>query len=81
MSENEASLVTQSASPKPLSWREKRWQRRRQRQNMEELVGWILVPLILVGAAWILSQIINATGTTPTALYDNVQILVNGGKK
>jgi hypothetical protein len=39
------------APAKPqLSWREKRWERRRKRKFAEEILGWILVPFILVRA-------------------------------
>ncbi|GGK29940.1 hypothetical protein [Salinarimonas ramus] len=36
----------------PLSEREKRWERRRKRHVLEEILGWVLVPVILVGLYW-----------------------------
>lgn len=43
---------TQAAAP--LTAREQRWQRRRRRYWMEEILGWLLVPVILIGLYWAL---------------------------
>jgi len=55
------------------SWREKRWERRHRRRAAEEVVGWILVPIILVGAFWSLKAILGAFGSSPTALIQGIK--------
>ena len=37
-------------APAKLSWREKRYRRRRRRVWFEEVLAWVLVPVIVVGA-------------------------------
>ncbi|KAA2235141.1 hypothetical protein [Salinarimonas soli] len=51
-----------------LSWREKRWERRRKRKFAEEVLGWILVPLILAGCYGLVVAVLAALGTTPGAV-------------
>ena len=41
------------ASGQRLTWREQRWERRRRRRVVEEALGWLLVPVILVGGYWL----------------------------
>ncbi len=53
-----------------LSWREQRWERRRKRRLAEEIAGWILVPLILVGSYFLLSALLTALGTSPGAVIE-----------
>jgi hypothetical protein len=65
-------------APVRLSWREKRWQRRRRRRMAEEVLGWILVPVIVVSAYGFLKLILGALGTTPTAVLDGLQVLLAG---
>lgn len=62
-----------------LSWREKRWQRRRRRKLFEEVLGWILVPIILVALYWAIKAGLNAAGTSPSALIAGIRQLVTGG--
>jgi hypothetical protein len=40
---------TPTPQAQKLTWREKRWERRRKRRMFEEVLGWILVPVILIG--------------------------------
>lgn len=56
------------------SWRERRWARRRQRRRIEEALGWVLVPLILVGCYWVTKATLNAFGTSPTAVLQALRI-------
>jgi hypothetical protein len=65
--------------PRKLSWREKRWQRRRRRRLFEEILGWILVPVICVALYWGVRAGLNAAGTSPTAVIQAIKTLVSGG--
>ncbi len=47
------------------SWFEKRRQRRRRRERMEELVAWIVVPLIAVMGWWAWLQVKDQIRGTP----------------
>ena len=61
------------AAPAKMTWREKRYQRRRRRVWFEELLGWILVPLILFGCYWLGDTILTAVGMSPSAIYDGIK--------
>ena len=67
------------APARKLSWREKRWQRRRRRRLFEEILGWILVPVICVALYWGVRAGLNAAGTSPTAVIQAIKTLVSGG--
>lgn len=69
---------TDTAPAERLSGRERRWLRRRRRIVFEEVLGWILVPLILVGVYWLIKIALAALGTTPTALFENVKAALQG---
>jgi hypothetical protein len=60
-------------------WREQRWERRRRRRLFEEVLGWILVPIILIAIYWGLRAGLNALGTTPTALIQGIRTAIRGG--
>ena len=57
-----------AASSTRLSRREERWARRRRRKWFEEAVGWVLVPLILLGCYWMLDTGLHALGTSIPAV-------------
>jgi hypothetical protein len=63
-----------SASLEPtkarLSWRERRWERRRKRQVFEEFLGWVLVPVIVVGCYFGAVAVLGALGTSPAAVVE-----------
>lgn len=63
---------TASARPKPLSPREQRRRRRRARHRGEEILGWILVPLILIGVVWGVNAGLEAMGTSPGVVWDQL---------
>ena len=67
--------------PEPLSWREKRWERRRKRKIAEEVLGWILVPLILLAGYGFLKVILGALGTTPGAVLGGIKAFMSGIEK
>ena len=81
----ESPVETAPAQPDPapttapqLTWREKRWQRRRRRRMFEEMLGWILVPIILVAGYWAVVAGLNAAGTSPSALIAGIRQLMTG---
>lgn len=59
-------------SPK-LTRREKRRQRRRRRKIGEEILGWILVPVILFACYWSVNAGFAFFGTTPGAVFDQLK--------
>ena len=67
------------APAQKLTGRDKRWQRRRRRKIFEEVLGWILVPIILVALYWAVKAGLNAAGTSPTAIVQGIRGLVSGG--
>ena len=64
-------------APAKLSWREKRYQRRRRRVWLEEILGWILVPAILLGCYWLLNVGLNAVGTSPAAIMEGIDAIIS----
>lgn len=64
------------AAPAKLSWREKREIRRRRRVWFEEILGWILVPVILFGAYWLLDLILTTLGTSPAAIIEGLEAIM-----
>ncbi|MEZ0170443.1 hypothetical protein [Microvirga sp. TS319] len=62
--------------PKP-SWREKRERRRRRRVWFEEILGWVLVPAIIVGCYWSLKAGLAAMGSSPEALMEGFRTLTD----
>lgn len=64
------------ATPRKLSWREKRWQRRRRRRVVEEVTGIFLVPVILLGSYWIVNTILEGLGTSVPAIVQGVQAII-----
>jgi hypothetical protein len=75
-------MPLEQAPAAPLSKRaaggDKRWERRRRRIWFEELLGWILVPLILVCGYWAADGILTAMGSSPAALFSNLGIVLRG---
>ncbi|MXQ11097.1 hypothetical protein [Microvirga makkahensis] len=70
--------ATRIIEPRPkLSWREQRELRRRRRIWFEEILGWILVPAIIVGCYWLLNVGLAAMGTSPEALMEGFRAIVD----
>ena len=63
------------------SWREKRWERRRRRRFSEEVLGWVLVPTILIAGFWAAKAGLNALGTSPTQLVQGIRAAVSASGK
>ena len=59
-----------------MSWREKRYQRRRRRVWFEEILGWILVPVIVIGCYWLLDGGLSALGTSPAAIIEGIEAVI-----
>ena len=60
------------------SWREKRWERRRRRRFFEEILGWVLVPIILIATFWAVKAGLNAMGTNFTSLVQGIKTALSG---
>lgn len=74
---HEGPLEPAPAPPQPvkLTWREKRWERRRKRRVFEEVLGWILVPVILIALYWAVKASLAALGTSPSAVIQALRAL------
>lgn len=70
-------LAPATASPAKKTWREKRWERRRRRIWFEELLGWILVPIIVIASYWALKGGLALLGTTPTDVIQMIKTLAS----
>jgi hypothetical protein len=71
----EASRALDAAAK--LTWREKRYKRRRRRVWFEEILGWILVPIILLGCYWLLNIALAAIGTSPNAIVEGIEAIIS----
>lgn len=65
-----------TASRYKKSWREKRWERRHRRRMAEEALGWVLVPVIVIGGFWAVKATLSALGTSPSALIQGVKAVL-----
>ena len=65
------------SAPAKMSWREKRYQRRRRRVWFEEILGWILVPVILIACYWLFDTTLAAVGTSPAAIIEGVKAVID----
>ncbi|MFC4174792.1 hypothetical protein ACFOYU_22520 [Microvirga sp. GCM10011540] len=63
---------TAAAPATRLSWRQEREIRRRRRVWFEEILGWILVPVIVVGSYWLVETVLNALGTSVDAIIEGL---------
>jgi len=71
-----ATDVAASASQR-RNWRDERELRRRRRVWLEELMGWILVPIILVGGYWLVVGGLDALGTSPSAIISGLSTITS----
>mgnify|MGYP006919973979 CR=1 FL=1 len=71
---NEGPLAPAStvAPPPKLTGREKRRLRRRRRIIGEEILAWMLVPLIVLAGYWAVTAGLSAMGTSPSAVLDQL---------
>jgi len=69
--------TTPAIVPAKASWREKRRKRRRRRVWFEEVLGWILVPMIVIGSYWLVEGILGAVGTSFSAIFAGLSAIAN----
>lgn len=62
-------------------WREKRWERRRRRRFTEEVLGWVLVPVILLSGFWAVRAGLGALGTNFTDLIKGIRTALSAAGK
>jgi hypothetical protein len=60
------------------TWREQRWERRRRRIWLEELLGWILVPIIIVGTYALVEVSFAAMGTDLQTVIAGIGNVISG---
>lgn len=58
--------------PAKPSWREQRRNRRRRRVWFEEVLGWVLVPVIVIGSYWLVEGMLAAVGTSFSAIFNGL---------
>ena len=56
--------------PQKPSGKELRRQRRRRRRRGEEILAWVLVPLICFGIYWSITAVFDFMGTSPGQVWD-----------
>jgi len=66
-----------ASAPTKVSWREQRYKRRRRRVWFEEILGWILVPLIVIGSYWLFEATLNAIGTSTEAIINGIRSITS----
>jgi len=74
-----AESTSTARMPRPakqqLTAKERRWERRRRRHLYEEILGWILVPTILVALYFAGMWLLDLFGTTPEALIEGMKTI------
>ena len=68
--------ATPAALAKP-TWREQRRNRRRRRVWFEEVLGWILVPVIVIGSYWLVEGMLAAVGTSFSAIFNGLTTITS----
>lgn len=58
--------------PQKLTRREERRRRRRSRRRGEELLAWVLVPIICLGIYWGITAGFDFLGTSPGQVWDQL---------
>lgn len=69
---HEGPLTPVTAPPPKLTRREERRLRRKRRRRSEEILGWILVPVMIYGIYWGISAGFDFLGTTPGTVWDQL---------
>jgi hypothetical protein len=64
--------VVRPAPPKKPTAREQRRRRRQRRRRGEELLAWVLVPLICFGIYWGINAGFEFLGTSPGQVWDQL---------
>ena len=66
-------VAPQQPVRRKLTWREARRKRRKARRRGEEILAWILVPVIVIGIWLGISATLEFFGTTPGQVFDQLQ--------
>ncbi|GJD54191.1 hypothetical protein [Methylobacterium dankookense] len=72
LQEGPLSQTQYAPAPKKLTAREQRRRRRQRRKRGEEMLAWILVPLICFGIYWGVNAGFAALGTSPGQVWDQL---------
>ncbi|HEV7439732.1 MAG TPA: hypothetical protein VGN94_08935 [Methylobacterium sp.] len=64
--------VSRPAPPPKLTRREERRRRRTRRRRGEEILAWILVPVIILGIYWGITAGFELLGTSPGQVWDQL---------
>ncbi|GJE59318.1 hypothetical protein [Methylobacterium trifolii] len=64
--------VTHAPPPQKLTAREQRRRRRQRRRRGEEVLAWVLVPLICFGIYWGITAGFEFMGTSPGQVWDQL---------
>ena len=64
--------VARPAPPKKGTPREQRRRRRQRRRRGEEVLAWVLVPLICLGIYWGINAGFDVMGTSPGQVWDQL---------
>jgi hypothetical protein len=59
------------------TWREQRAERRRRRVWLEEVLAWVLVPIIVIGTWWFVDTALTALGTSPSAILNGLSAITS----
>jgi hypothetical protein len=70
--EGPLSPVAQQVPARKPTWREERRRRRKRRKRGEEVLAWVLVPLICFGIYWGVNAGFNFFGTSPGQVWDQL---------
>ncbi|MCJ2057460.1 hypothetical protein MKL09_12925 [Methylobacterium sp. J-048] len=70
--EGPLSPVAHPAPPQKLTRREERRRRRQRRRRGEEVLAWVLVPLICFGLYWGVYATFDFFGTSPGVVWDQM---------
>ena len=60
--------IVEPVAPPKKSWREQRRERRRR---------WIFVPIILLGTYWLIIAVLDALGTSPSAIMTGINAILS----
>lgn len=63
------------ARTQALTAKERRWERRRKRYFYEEILGWILVPIIIVAIYFFALWVLELSGISPDVLVEGIQTI------
>ncbi len=72
LQEGPLAQTTYAPAPKKLTVREQRRRRRQRRKRGEEILAWVLVPVICFGIYWGIAAGFDFFGTSPGQVWDQL---------